>query len=89
MVVKRGHRTKRAGSSLYVSSWRFVDPPADHIVSTMLEEQGCGRARSVVELGSSSEQLASKPASKPASSHYVFVGGGLLPVADERGAIFS
>lgn len=85
MVVKRGHRTKRAGSSLYVSSWRFVDPPADHIVSTMLEEQGCGRARSVVELGSSSEQLASKPA----SSHYVFVGGGLLPVADERGSIFS
>lgn len=40
-------RMKSNGSSLYVSSWLFVDPAADYIVSMMLEEQGCGRAGSV------------------------------------------
>lgn len=56
----------------------------DHVVSTMLGEQGFGRARSVMELANSSEQLVSKPV----SSHYMLVGGGLLPMADVGGAIF-
>lgn len=55
-----------------------MDPPADHVVSTMLGEQGFGRERSVMELANSSEQLVSKPV----SSHYMLVGGGLLPMAD-------
>lgn len=61
-----------------------MDPLADHIVSTILEEQGYGRARSVMGLGSSSEQLISKPS----SSHYVFVEGDFWPMADEGEAIF-
>lgn len=37
---ERGYRVKNNGPNLYVSSWHFVDPAADCIVSTMLEERG-------------------------------------------------